>query len=124
MPSVNILFVEDDEDFAETSKEILEMRGYTVHVALTGEEAILKFRDHEIDFLFIDIKLPNIDGFEVMRAVRQIRPDVKAVMMTGFNIEKYKNEAKSGGALDVLEKPLDFDMIIALLESAEPNISV
>ena len=64
MNKLNILVVDDDQDFSESLTMVLESRGYAVEVAHTGEEAIRKFQDTNFDIAFMDVKLPGKDGVE------------------------------------------------------------
>jgi two-component system, NtrC family, response regulator HydG len=116
-----ILIVDDDRDLAESLADVLEARGYAVELAGSGEEGVECFRRRNFDLVFTDVKLPGMNGVESFFAFRQIRPDAKVVMMTGFSVEQLLAQAVDNGALAVLHKPFAIPDILAVLERVKPT---
>ncbi len=96
------LVVDDDRDHGESVAEVLEMRGFSVDVAFTGEDAVSCFRDVDFDIVLMDVKLPGMSGVEAFSACRMIRPAARVVMMTGYSVEQLVVWAVENGALGVL----------------------
>jgi two-component system, NtrC family, response regulator HydG len=119
--SRRIFIVDDDQDHAESLADILELRGYEVEVAFTGEDAIERFREADFDLVFMDVKLPGKNGVETFFAFRQLRPDARVMMMTGFSVEQLVRQAVEGGALGVLHKPFSGDDLLKAVEGAKPR---
>lgn len=120
MNKLNILVVDDDQDFSESLTMVLESRGYAVEVAHTGEEAIRKFQDTNFDIAFMDVKLPGKDGVESFMEIHQFRPDARVVMMTGYSVEQLLDKAVENGAWGVLHKPLDMEKFFSIIEGIQP----
>jgi DNA-binding NtrC family response regulator len=104
-----ILIVDDDEDICETLTKILEIQGYKVMTAGSGEEAVTKTRKKTCQMAFIDVKLPNIDGLETLLRLKEINPDILVIMMTGFRneVKEALDKAQEASAITCLYKPFD-----------------
>jgi DNA-binding response OmpR family regulator len=110
-----VLIVDDDRDHAESLADVVEMRGHTVQLAYSGEEAIEYFRSVVFDFVLLDVKLPGINGVETFLEFKNIWPTAQVMMMTGFSVEQLVSQAIEGGALGVLHKPFAASEILDLL---------
>lgn len=121
MPAKNRILVADDEEALRTvlSSE-LEGEGYNVKGAADGQEAITLLQKHEFDLILLDIKMPNVDGFEVLKFVKEHAPKTKVVMLTGFADLKNAIESKKLGAEDFISKPYD---LVDLLTTVERVLS-
>lgn len=117
MNSLKIFIVEDDMDFAEGLAEILELEGHEVETANSGEEAIARFQEKDFDLTFMDVKLPGKNGVESFLEIRALKPEARVMMMTGYSLQHLLDEAMNGGALGVLKKPFDIEVIINLASS-------
>ena len=104
-----ILIVDDDGDLLETLQRTLEKKGYQVVAAGSGEEAIEKAREKACPIAFVDIKLPLMDGLETYLRLKEINPDISAVMMTGFRdeVKDALEKAQEAAAIACLFKPFD-----------------
>ena len=109
-----ILIVDDDNDILETLTRTLELKGYRVVVAGSGEEAIKIAREKTCPIAFVDIKLPIMDGLETYLRLKDINPKIMAVMMTGF-----RDEVK-----DALEKAQEASAITCLFKPFNPKKAV
>jgi DNA-binding NtrC family response regulator len=97
---------------------ILKRKGFNVDIAKDGIEAIDKVKEKSFNIIFIDIKLPFMDGVETYKRIKKIRPETVAIMMTAYSVEELIQEALVEGAYGVLYKPLDFDKVLSTIETA------
>jgi two-component system response regulator HydG len=116
--SVLILIVDDDLSTCEILMRVLEEKGYHIARASSGEEAIKMVREVRFGIVFIDIKMPVMNGLEIYLALRKIRPDIKAIMMTGYRqeVQDLVEEAIKNNAYTCLYKPFDVKKVLKLLE--------
>jgi PleD family two-component response regulator len=82
-PKARILCVDDEEVILGSFRKILVLDGYAVDTVETGQEALGLIRTHHYDFVFTDLKMPAMDGVEVTKAVKHLRPDIDVVIITG-----------------------------------------
>ncbi|MFC1974606.1 response regulator [Chloroflexota bacterium] len=110
-----ILVVDDQFGDRETLKVILEDKGYRVATASDGAEAIKMVREKHYDIIFLDIRLPDMDGAETFEQVKEIDPQVAVIMMTGYTEEELVKRAISQGAYTCIYKPFDMEKLLALV---------
>ncbi len=119
--NIKILLVDDEEDFVKTLSERIQMRALGTDVALNGEEA-LKLVDNEVpDVMVLDLKMPGIDGMEVLRRVKKAYPQVQVIILTGHGSEKDEEQARRLGAFDYLQKPVEIDNLVNKIRRAYKN---
>jgi DNA-binding NtrC family response regulator len=106
-----ILIVDDEQDAVEFLAEEFKDRGLEVDTALSGLEAIEKIRAHIPDIVFLDIRMPGMDGIAALKKFKEIDPSLKVVMMTAVHDEEVIEQAKSLGALDYILKPISLDYL-------------
>jgi two-component system response regulator HydG len=113
-----VMVVDDDPHNCEFFKDILEARGYQVSTALSGEEAINIAREDGHDMIFIDMKLPGINGLETYLAIREINPQAVTVMMTAYpqEVNSLLGEPLGEGVYTCLYKPFDMEEVITLVD--------
>ena len=111
----SILIVDDDDGMCETLSDIMEDKGYRVHVAMDGYRAIEQVREVTFDVILMDIRMPGMNGVDTFRMVKSIQPDAAVVMMTAYAVEDLIMEALREGAYTVLYKPLDLERMINLI---------
>lgn len=112
----SILFVDDNENMCTTMAMVFEHIGYDTHTAFDGADAVEAVREKAFDIIFMDIKMPNLNGVEALHEIKKDRPEVIVVMMTAYTKDALVSEAFKEGAYDVLYKPFDLEQIIALAE--------
>lgn len=100
-----ILIVDDEKNIRLTLLKALETFGAEIDTAVNGEEALAKLREKEFDLIMLDLRMPGIDGMEVLRRVRELRPDIKVIILTAFGTVERAVEAIQLGAVDFLQKP-------------------
>ena len=117
MAEKNSILVVDDEDALRTvlSSE-LESEGYIVATAGDGDEAISILQGKVFDLVLLDIKMPRVDGFEVLRFIKERYPATKVIMLTGFADLKNAIESKKMGAEDFVSKPYDLVDLLTTIE--------
>lgn len=118
MQEFKVLMVDDEEDFVTTLAERMKMRDLDSDVALNGEQALQLVQDDVPDVMVLDLKMPGIDGMEVLRRVRGAYPKVQVVILTGHGSEKDEAEARRLGAYAYLRKPVEIEVLIKTLRSA------
>ncbi|MBW1667137.1 MAG: response regulator [Deltaproteobacteria bacterium] len=118
MKEMKVLLVDDEEEFIKTLAERIKMRDLKSDVALNGEEA-LKFVDNQApDVMVLDLKMPGIDGMEVLRRVRKAYPEVQVIILTGHGSKKDEEEARRLGAFQYLQKPVELEKLLATIKEA------
>ncbi len=108
----DILIVEDKTSFAEVLKVALDDTGFATLIARTGREAIQIFKREKINLVLLDLRLPDIDGVDVLRELKKIDPDAKFIIMTAFGTIERAVEVMKLGACDFLTKPFDTEQLI------------
>ena len=101
----NILVVDDEKNIRMTMIHALETSGYHVESAITGEEALLMLKASPFDLVFLDLKMPGMDGIEVLRRARQSWPTMRMVVITAHGTVDNAVEAMKLGAADFIQKP-------------------
>jgi DNA-binding response OmpR family regulator len=118
MKQIKILLVDDEAEFVQTLSERIKMRNLESAVALNGEEALALVEDEVPDVMVLDLKMPGIDGMEVLKRIRGKYPQVKVIMLTGHGSEKDEETARSLGAYEYLNKPVGLDDLIRHIKAA------
>jgi len=111
----SVLVVDDEQVVRETVKKILFDEGFNVFVAKDGNSAIEVARNQNFHAALLDIKLPDINGIEVFEKIKVFSPNVKAVIMTAYEIKELVNRAFELGAFACLHKPFDIKKLLKLL---------
>src|SRR5215813_13576961 len=115
---VRILVVDDEAVSADSLRLNLENEGYVVDTAATGAEAIERFDQGGHHLAICDLMLPDIDGLEVMRHMKDARPNTEVIMISGYGSTPKAVEATKAGAFDFVDKPFDFDELHLRVENA------
>jgi two-component system OmpR family response regulator len=118
MIGTKVLLVDDEEDFVNTLKARLEIRGLTADVAFDGESAVEQVRKKAYDAIILDLVMPGIDGIETLKRVLEINPDLQVILLTGRATIATGVEAVKKGAADFLEKPAEFETLLARIQHA------
>ena len=117
MKKNNILVVDDDTALAEGIADVLDVKGYTVSVANDGFVALDMVKKGPYNIVLMDIKMPGINGVETYRRIKGIRPGIKVILMTAYSTENLLEEAINEGVCQVMDKPIDLDGLLALIEA-------
>jgi two-component system cell cycle sensor histidine kinase/response regulator CckA len=117
-----ILLVEDNEKMREVGQHILEDLGYQVLAAANGREALEIYKTNgDIDLLFTDVVMPEVGGAALLRELRQMGSEVKAVAVTGHIIAEDMDHLKQAGVASVIHKPYDVDILADVIREALDN---
>jgi DNA-binding NtrC family response regulator len=118
VPNPRILVVDDEMIVCESCQRILEEEGYEVDISLSGREAFEKMKRNPFDIVITDLKMPGIDGMEVLRTFRRDYPDAIVIMITGFSTVETAVEAMKLGAFDYIPKPFTPDEVSVVVKKA------
>ncbi len=114
----SILVVDDEGSIRRTLREILEYEGFAVEEAENGQEALEKLKASPYDLVLLDVKMPGIDGMEVLHAISEKMPDQPVVMISGHGTIETAVEATKLGAFDFIEKPPDLNRLLLTIRNA------
>ncbi len=121
MITLNFLIVDDNKDFAESMSDVLGLDGHITEIAHSGEEAEKKFRKKNYDIIFMDVKLPGMNGVESFLKIQKLDPKARVIMMTGYSVETLIEQAVKNGAWDVLYKPIDMENVLTKIQKIKPE---
>lgn len=111
-PKAKILCVDDESIILESFRKILVLDGYSVDTVETGQEALHMVQTHHYDFLFTDLKMPQMDGVDVAKSVKHLRPDIDVIIITGYATVETAVEVMKFGAMDYVQKPFTEDELL------------
>jgi len=106
------LLVDDNEDFLDSTKDVLEEEGYAVQIAASGEEAIRKVEESSPDLVVMDIKMPGMNGVESFTHMKRLRPGIRVIMCTAYIVDGLIRQALEEGAYSVLNKPFEMELLL------------
>lgn len=111
-----ILVVDDDESILQVFEYGLADAGYKTVLVTSGFEAIEKVKKEKFDLMFLDVRMPRMNGVETFRMIKKIAPDAKAVMMTGYRVDALLKEAFEMGAHACIYKPFEMEEIVSIIK--------
>jgi DNA-binding NtrC family response regulator len=115
---IRVLLVDDEEEFVETLGERLEVRGFDVTTASSGAEALERIQEREIDLVVLDVQMPGLDGVEALRQIRQLKPLIEVIMLTGHATVQTAIDGMKLGAFDFLLKPTETEELVEKIRRA------
>jgi DNA-binding NtrC family response regulator len=114
-----VLLVDDEEEFVDTLAERMRNRGMDVSTSNSGGDALDLIDSESFDVVVLDLQMPGMDGIEVLERIKQRRPDIQVVLLTGHATVEKGVEAMKQGALEFLEKPIDFSKLSEIIHKAK-----
>lgn len=111
-PKAKILCVDDEDVILDSFRKILVLDGYTVETVNSGPEAINLIKSHHYDFVFTDLKMPEMSGVEVTKIVKNLRPDIDVIIITGYATVETAVDCMKYGAMDYVQKPFTEDELL------------
>ena len=121
----NILVIDDDQLVAEATRGLLRTQGYNVTVAHNGKSGIEAARSDRFDLAIVDVFMPDIDGLQVIKVIRESNPDMPMIAVSGFmfgnacpEMPGFESMAAEVGAVSALYKPIQPDHLLAVIETA------
>lgn len=114
-----ILMIDDEQDFLEVMSERMEARNMVVSTATSAKEGLEKAAADSFDVVILDLMMPEMDGIETLRILKEKNPDLEVILLTGHATIKQGIEAMKLGALDLLEKPADMNALTEKIHAAQ-----
>ena len=111
-----LLIVDDEASIISNLSRVLRAKGYSVLEAASGKQALDLFRSEKVDLLLSDVKMPGLNGVQLLKAVKEINPRVPVILISGYHDEKTVVEALKAGAENFLTKPLNMEDLDAVIE--------
>jgi DNA-binding NtrC family response regulator len=122
--SAKVLVVDDDLKMRTLVQKVLSREGYTVRGAETGQSALDLIPRWEPDIILCDVRMPGMDGMELLRQVHDMNPEIPVIMMTGFGSIETAVQAMRAGAFDYFSKPFDLDELIIVVQKASDHMQL
>jgi len=121
MESVKILLVDDDQNFLSVTKKRLAKRGYDIQTVSNGLEVFEKLQAQNIQVVVLDVKMPDINGIDVLKEIKKRFPLVQVIMLTGVPTVGCAADSLKLGALNYLIKPVDFEELTQKIQEAHEH---
>ena len=118
MPT-KVLIVDDEKDFLDIMAERMSARGMDVSTATSAENAVKMVQKESYDAVIMDLMMPAMDGFKALKLLKDIQPEIQVILLTGDATADKCSEAMKLGALDVIEKPADLNLLTKKIEEAK-----
>lgn len=113
-----VLFVDDEEVVRTSWNRFLTEKGFDVTTATDGARAISELRDHPVDVVVSDLRMPTVDGLELLAWLKEEQPETRFIMLTGYGTDAVERRAKELGAFGYLNKPISPETLAALVTAA------
>lgn len=117
-----VLLVDDEREFVQTLSERLQLRDMGSAVAYDGKSALELVNEDEPEVMILDLKMPGIDGFEVLKRVKKTRPEIEVIILTGHGSDVDRKVCMELGAFAYLQKPVDIDVLSETLKKANAKV--
>ena len=114
-----VLLVDDENDFLDVMSERLTARGFEVTKSASAAEALDKIRDDFYDAVILDLQMPGMDGIDALKKMKESRPELQVILLTGHGSVQKGVEAIKLGAMDFFEKPADLETISEKIKKAK-----
>jgi DNA-binding NtrC family response regulator len=115
---IGLLVVDDEPGCRETLRDVLAEMGYRAESAATGQQALALLRERFFHAAILDVRLPDMNGTELLTRLKELHPDTVAIMVTGYASLQTSIRATNAGAAAYVLKPLDFEQLVSLLQQA------
>jgi len=119
--NAKVLIVDDEKEFLEVMEARLSARGMKVATSMSAKEALAKIEKKPFDAIIMDFQMPGMDGIEALKTIKEKKPELQIILLTGHASVKRGVEAMKEGALDFLEKPADLDELTERIKEAQAN---
>ena len=117
--SERVLLIDDEEDFLETLAERMRNRGMEVSTCNSSIDALTKVEEGSFDAIVLDLMMPGMDGIQALRAMKEKKPELQVILLTGHATVQKGVEAMKLGASEFLEKPADVDVLAEKIKKAQ-----
>ena len=116
--TIRLLLVDDEKDFANYTAKRLSARGMQVQIAYDGKSAMALAAARPIDVVVLDLLMPGMNGFEVFREIKKLRPHAQFIMLSGHVDREAVEKGEALGAVDYIRKPCDFSSLVDTIQKA------
>jgi DNA-binding NtrC family response regulator len=113
-----VLFVDDEVEFLNTLMKRMDKRGVIVSGAKSGEEAVAWLEQNDADVVVLDVKMPGMDGIETLRKIKQFKPKIEVIILSGHASLESASEGMALGAFDYIMKPFNIDELFYKIQDA------
>lgn len=117
--SEKVLLVDDEQEFLDALAERMRLRDIDVSATVSAREALRRVEEESFDAIVLDLKMPEMEGLEVLKAIKKKRPEVQVILLTGHGTVQKGVEAMKLGAIDFLEKPADLEALMEKIHEAK-----
>ena len=117
-PLIELLLVDDEADFVRVLSKRLEKRGIHVTACLSGSDAVQEFLKKDFDVILLDLKMEFMDGIEVLKVAKEMKPDIPVCMMTGHGSVEEAQTGIDCGAVECLPKPYELKDLLQKIHDA------
>ena len=118
MEPLRVLIVDDEEELVSALEQRLNLRGFQAKGVTTGAEALAYLAETPCDVVLLDVKMPGIGGLELIKRIKEERPNLQVILLTGWSSAEDAEKGKQLGAYDYLMKPVKIDSLVKVLLSA------
>ncbi len=115
MKKSSVLIVDDNKDFADVFCDILKANEYNAESCYGGAQALEKAGKAVYDVIFVDIRMPGMDGVETLKQIKKVSPETRVIMMTGYSVDEMVHRALEEDASDIIYKPFEIDKVLGLI---------
>jgi DNA-binding NtrC family response regulator len=115
---IKVLLVDDEEDFVNTLAQRLKMRELNVTTVYNGERALAKVKSEEPDVMVLDLKMPGLQGMDVLKEIRKAYPNIQVIILTGYGTRRDEEQSRRLGGFDFLTKPIDIETLMERIGEA------
>jgi DNA-binding response OmpR family regulator len=113
---MRVLLIDDEKELVTTISERLDLRGIANDWVTSGDAGLELIRKQPYDWVVLDLKMPGLSGFESIKAIKEIRPETRVILLTGHSAEEDLDHALELGADRYLVKPVDIDDLLSLMQ--------
>jgi DNA-binding NtrC family response regulator len=117
--SEKVLIVDDEKDFLDVMAERMRARGIDVSTTTSAENAIKMVEEESYDAVVMDFMMPGMDGFQTLKTLKEKKPELQIILLTGNVPEEKCTEAIALGAMDIIEKPADLEVLAEKIKNAK-----
>ncbi|MGC8685780.1 MAG: response regulator [bacterium] len=118
MEGINVLLVDDEIEFVETLSKRLIKRGFNTTFVTGAKQALEKIKTQEFDVAIVDVRMPEMDGITLLGEIKQIKPLIEVILLTGYASVQSGIEGMKKGAFDYIMKPADIDELVKKIRDA------
>ncbi|MBI5299534.1 MAG: response regulator [Deltaproteobacteria bacterium] len=113
-----ILVVDDEEQICNVIKKVLLQEGYQIFTAFNGETALNQLKKSSVDLMLVDLKMPSMNGLELLQQARTIQKNLKSILLTAYGTASAARDAMFLGVFDFLTKPFDIQLLKKVVKEA------